>query len=78
MTLPELYEALERHDWFHEMSDDASVARAGREEFIRIVDTAAALDKSGRQLFADYVVYKGSGLGCDKPQLPKPKLEDYV
>ena len=78
MTLPELYEALERHDWFHGQSDDHGVWTAGHSDWTRL--SRAALDMGPRadRLLSDYTCYVLSGAAFDKPQLPKPKLEDYV
>jgi hypothetical protein len=77
MTLPELYEALERHDWFAGMSDDASVAQAGAQAFSKLVDEALALGAPGRQLWERYCLYKHS-VAFGNGKLDKPKLEDFT
>ena len=76
MTLPELYEALERHDWFHVQSDDHAVYLAGHAQWNELARNARALGPQADRLLADFSHYKWAT--ADGEQLPKPKLEDYV
>jgi hypothetical protein len=70
-SLARLYAALERHDWFYEMSDDHGVYEAGRVNWKRLVHAAVNLPKGGL-LLLDYSIYIGN------PKATKPKLEDYL
>lgn len=72
MTLTEFYDALARHDWFYEMSDDGRVWRAGvarQKELEKIAETS----ESHRDLFDRYSasVFSGSTWGTEKIERPE-------
>jgi len=76
MTLAELYKGLEQHDWFHLMSDDASVCERGQSEWRRLQYAAAALGVP--ELFTEYSkhVFSGPAFGTEKE--PKPEMPAEV
>lgn len=78
MTLPELYEALERHDWFYAQSDDQSVYLAGHAQWNELARNARTLGPEADRLLADFSYYKWGPAYDHEPKPPKPKLEDYV
>ena len=82
-SLAELYEALERHDWFHEMSDDHGVWERGSADWKRINKAAERLGLNAKRLVTDFSTYRMtyahySGIPSGTPEPPKPKLEDYL
>lgn len=73
MTLTELYKELERHDWFHAMSDDQSVYNRGQRNWIKLYQESKTID-GGRQLFRDYSKHVCSGPAFDTVKEPKPEM----
>lgn len=72
MTIAELYKALEAHDWFHAMSDDASVYHRGQSEWRRLQYAAAGLGVP--ELFTEYSKHVFSGPSFGTPKHPKPEM----
>ena len=72
MTIPELYKALERHDWFHAMSDDPRVYHDGQSEWRRLQYAAAELGVP--ELFTEYSKHVFSGEPFGTPKHPKPAM----
>lgn len=71
-TLTDLYDQLEKHDWFYEMSDDHSVWTRGESAKAKLIKLANSLD-GGRELmqaFTDHY-YSGPPWGTEKK--PKPQ-----
>jgi hypothetical protein len=73
MTLHELFRELERHDWFHQMSDDHSVYQAGQTDWKRIEAEAKKID-GGMELFREYSKHVFSGEAFGTPKHPKPDV----
>jgi hypothetical protein len=71
VTLAEYYEMLERHDWFHMMSDDGSVDRKGEENYRKLAKIAER-DPMKLQLLKDYGEYMFSGDPWSDVKKPKP------
>jgi hypothetical protein len=72
MTLVELYDQLDRHDWFHQMSDDKSVWKRGAAESARLVTEAAKL-KGGAALLVAFQQHHFSGPPWNTERKPKPE-----
>lgn len=73
MTLAELYKGLERHDWFHAMSDSREVYQRGRSRQIELL-TAARKMVGGGELYAAYAKHVFSGPAFGTPKHPKPAM----
>jgi hypothetical protein len=73
MTLHELFRELERHDWFHQMSDDHRVFVSGQEDWRRL-DAAAKSIEGGKELFQAYSKHVFSGEAFGTPKHPKPDV----
>lgn len=71
-TLPELWDALQAHDWFHEMSDDHSVWRRGTSDWSRIQGAAAQIE-GGKELCTAFTKHHYSGPPWNTPKAPKPE-----
>lgn len=71
-NLKELYQALERHDWFHEMSDDHSVWQRGCADWSRIKCAATKID-GGPALCDAWSKHKYSGEPWKTLKAPKPE-----
>ena len=75
MTLNDLFEKLESHDWFYEYSDDNSVWRRGQEQLNEIRRITARGGPEFAKLYQDYhdSVFSGPAFNCDaKPRPPRP------
>lgn len=72
MTLAELYRELERHDWFHEMSDDPRIYHAGQENWRRLEREAMSIE-GGPELRQAYIKHVFSGPAFGSPKAPKPE-----
>ena len=57
MTLSELYDALFKHDWYTDWSDDERVRRGGELERVRLHYFAAHLGAEGMHLFDAFSTY---------------------
>lgn len=71
MNLRELYDDLERHDWFHMMSDDGRIFRGGAANAARLVREAAAIP-GGAELMSAYQQHVFSGDPWGNEKKPKP------
>ncbi len=69
MNLQEFYKMLENHDWFHMMSDDGRVDRAGSAARARLNDLASGWPEA-KALLNEYHNYVWSQVRG--PELPKP------
>jgi hypothetical protein len=76
-SLAQLYEALERHDWFHEMSDDHGVWECGQANWKAISRAAAKLGPKAEQMVKDFTL-RHLRQFAHRTTEPKPKLEDYL
>lgn len=76
MTLTELYRELQRHDWFHEMSDDHRVWSAGQQDKQRLIRESMKVE-GGQKLMADFSkhVFSGEAFGTPKAPKPEPPVE---
>jgi len=72
MTLQQLYDELERHDWFYAMSDDDRVYRAGSANASRLILQAAAVP-GGAELMSAYQKHVFSGEPWGSTKTPKPE-----
>ena len=72
MNLADLFRELERHDWFHAMSDDASVDRAGDANWNRLKSEADKIE-GGPELMRAYSKHVFSGQSFGTPKAPKPE-----
>lgn len=72
MTLQQLYDELQRHDWFYHMSDDNRAYTAGAANAARLVLEAAAIP-GGAQLMSAYQRHAMSGEPWTKEKHPKPE-----
>ncbi len=72
MTLLELYNELERHDWFHMMSDDHSVWKRGAADASRLVAIAPTIP-GGADLLVAYQQHMFSGEPWKTEKAPKPE-----
>ena len=77
-SLAQLYEALERHDWFHEMSDDYGVWERGQADWKRLSHSAKQLGPQAERLLEDFSMHHSRWFGERLLLVPKPKLEDYL
>lgn len=73
MNLAELFRELERHDWFHQMSDDPHVFTRGQEDWRRLEHAAKTIE-GGEDLFKAYAKHAFSGPAFGTPQAPKPEM----
>jgi hypothetical protein len=71
MTLTELYKELERHDWFHAMSDSAEVHMRGDANWNRLKSEADRIP-GGLDLMTNYAKHVFSGEAFGTPKAPKP------
>lgn len=71
MTLTELWDALEAHDWYYPMSDDPRVYNAGQAAKRRLEAQAAQVD-GGVQLLARFSAHYFSGPSWGSAEQPKP------
>lgn len=72
MTLSDLYDRLESHDWFYHMSDDHGVWIAGERDSRELKALAESIP-GGMDLFNAYGAHIFSGKPFSKPQQPKPE-----
>ena len=77
-SLAQLYEALERHDWFHEMSDDHGVWERGSADWKRLGRVAKQLGPKAEQLVVDYHKYVCTNKTRSTTLVSKPNLENYL
>ena len=70
-SLPEFYDMLAKHDWWHEMSDDNRIASAGREQLARLQQIAKQSNRH-ETLFNAYELHAKRGF--EKPNRPFIKL----
>lgn len=80
MNLAELYTELERHDWFHAMSDSAEVHERGDANWNRLKSEADKIP-GGLDLMTNYAkhVFSGEPFGTPKhlkPDKPAVKIKD--
>lgn len=71
MTLLELWDQLNQHDWFYQYSDDIRVYRAGNSDRERL----SALSKTipgGPELLEAFTKHHFSGEPWSTPKAPKP------
>ncbi len=73
-TLTDLFHDLERHDWFHDMSDDYSVTLRGRNDWKRIQWHSEQLGPKGAEMLEDFTAWKSTSGEAS----PKPVLAHYV
>jgi hypothetical protein len=71
MTLTELYDALEKHDWFYGMSDDHSVWMRGQAAEKTLRAQARSIE-GGQKLFDDFLAHVTSGEPWGTAKQPKP------
>jgi hypothetical protein len=71
VNLTELYDMLEKHDWYHAFSDDNRVYQNGAESFANIMRKATTPD--AKALVQGYEAYMFSGPNFGKPASPKPE-----
>lgn len=71
MTLQQLYDELQRHDWHYHMSDDNGVYTRGSHNAARLVIEAAAIP-GGAQLMGAFQRHMLSGEPWTKEKHPKP------
>lgn len=71
VTLVEFYEMLERHDWFHMMSDDRGVDNRGAQNFNKLSKIAEG-DPLKQQLMKDFREHIWSGEPWKTEKKPKP------
>ena len=71
-TLGELYEALERHDWFTAMSDDHRVWAAGEARRDTLMEAAGRID-GGEALLRGFTAHVYSGEPWGTVKQPKPE-----
>lgn len=73
MNLAELYTELERHDWFHAMSDSAEVHERGDANWNRLKSEADKIP-GGLDLMTNYAKHVFSGEPFGTPKAPKPEM----
>lgn len=77
MTLLELYQQLEQHDWFHAMSDSHEVWQRGDANWNRLMTEAGKIE-GGVDLMMAYSkhVFSGEAFGTTKQPKPEKPIED--
>jgi hypothetical protein len=71
MTLAELYDKLEQHDWFWAMSDDWRYWQAAQGRDAQLEQLAKDIP-GGRELFDAFAEHYFSGPEWNLPRKPKP------
>jgi hypothetical protein len=71
VTLAEYYEMLEKHDWYHMMSDDRGVDDRGAQNY-RKLEKIAQGDPMKKQLMLEYQNHMFTGEPWRTPKAPKP------
>lgn len=71
MTLAELYDQLDRHDWYYQMSDAHSVWLRGGTAEAKLHGQAHSIE-GGQQLLADFAAHHFSGPPWGTEKKPKP------
>ena len=72
MTLQEFYDAVERHDWFYEMSDDHRVWVNGEAARARL-ENEASTDFRKREILDAFTKHHYSGEPWSTTKAPKPE-----
>lgn len=72
MTLTNLYDELDRHDWFYAMSDDHSVWTLGVADESRLNQLAKSIE-GGEKLMDDFRRHKFSGPDFGTEKVGKPE-----
>ncbi len=72
MTPQEFWDACERHDWFHDFSDDARVASRGHEAETKL-KAQAPLGSENRKIFDGFKLHHFSGSSFGNPKATKPE-----
>lgn len=57
MTIDELYDACEVHDWYHAYSDCGETRKRGQQDRMRLKEAARELGDEGRALYCDWLTY---------------------
>jgi hypothetical protein len=71
-SLQELYDELEKYDWFCEFSDDPEVFMRGYKHWRQIESRAFSIE-GGRELINTFRSHKYSGKPWNTEQKPKPE-----
>jgi len=71
MTLQELWDQLNRHDWYYNFSDDHSVWRRGVSEEDRLKALSATVE-GGSELMEAFTRHYFTGESWGNEQQPKP------
>lgn len=77
MSPAEFYRELERHDWFHAMSDDHRVWASGDTDWRRLESIAKQVE-GGEELMREYSKHVFSGESFGTPKHPKPEMPAEV
>jgi hypothetical protein len=75
MTKQEFYDLCEKHDWYHAMSDDHRVWRAGESSMDRL--KREAQNWGYQDLLTAWSRYHYTGAPFGTPQSPKPERPDH-
>lgn len=71
-TLVEYWDMLNNHDWYHMMSDDSRVDRAGTINLSKLLDITKLGDEY-KDLYTEFRTHHFTGKPWDSEQTPKPK-----
>jgi hypothetical protein len=72
LSLRDYWDELDGHDWFHAMSDDGSVWRAGQNH-LTYLESEANNSPEHKKLFKEFQDHIYSGKSWKTPEKPKPK-----
>ena len=75
LTLAEYWDELNRHDWYHMMSDDMRVYQSGQQAEKRL-ERLARDSKAHQALKKAFAKHYFSGKGWNTPKFPKPERPD--
>jgi len=77
VELKDYFEALKKHDWYFENSDDRSVFSKGRENQKLLERIANQKDGNFRKMFNDFSEHYFTGEPWGTVKTTMPKLKDY-
>lgn len=72
LTLQALWDALDKHDWHYDFSDDGDVYRRGQRVSAALRTAAASLE-GGEAMYSGFRSYVSTGPNWKSRQEPKPK-----
>lgn len=76
-TLADLYNRLNRHDWWYMMSDDHQAYTNGRNNETALQRLSSS-DPVCRQMFSDFAQWRDTTITCPDSNLVRPVLDDYL